>query len=124
MNQGEYIAILGATISFLIGILAYFVNKWISNVEESVKTISTQQYKDNKSVEKLIEQNTLNLNLLVKNNESQIMLVKNSFDHISKKVDGLEKMTESINKLDGKIIQIETRIESLGKVIHIGRGNK
>lgn len=110
MSTAEFIAYLIGILSFTITVLGYFTNKWISSVEDSIKLLDNREYKNHQKVfeemigAKLAQRETTSTMV------SQAIVLKNNFEHITKQVDKIEKISE-------KIIKLETNVENLGKVI-------
>ena len=124
MSSNEYIVLLGIVISFLISILGYLLHRLISNVDESIKSVETQQYKDAARLEKMITQYSNELKTMVHQIDKGVVTNQSSLSHLQKRMDELQHLEKEISELMVKVISTETKLEQLGKIIHVGRNGK
>ena len=124
MSSNEYIVLLGIVISFLISILGYLFHRLISNIDESIKSIESQQYKDAVRLDKMITSYSNELKTMVHIIDKGVTSNQSSLSHLQKRMDELQHLEKEISELMVKVISTETKLEQLGKIIHVGRNGK
>lgn len=121
MTQAELVTILGIIVSFLITILGYFLHRMISQVDDSLKKLETEHYKDFKRVEKQLEQVHADLKTSIHALDSSMKVNTTSLTHLQKRMDDLKALEGQIDQMMIKVIASETKIDQLGKIIYVGK---
>lgn len=116
--------VVTSVLSFIIGIAIFFIKKWMSDIEDNINKVDSNSFKYSERIQTKVGELEKNLTNGLHSTDKQIEVIKSQFVYIQKKVDNIDKIPEAINTMNGKIIQIETKMEALGKVIHIVRKEK
>lgn len=124
MSQGEYIAVLGGIIALLLTIIGYFLHRSLTQVDDSIKSLETQAYKDATRLEKLVNQYNTDLKTLIHMIDSGLKVNQTSLTHLQKRMDDLANIEKEINEVMLKVISNEAKIEQLGKIIYVGKNGK
>ena len=116
--------IVTTVLSTIIGIAIFFIKKWMSDIEDKLEKTDNNSFKYSERIQTKIETLQNNVTNGLHATDMQIETIKLQSIHINKKVDNIEKISESINGLSGKVILLESKMENLGKVIHVIRKEK
>jgi len=116
--------IVTTVLSTIIGIAIFFIKKWMSDIEDKLEKTDNNSFKYSERIQTKLETLQNNVTNGLHATDMQIETIKLQSIHINKKVDNIEKISESINGLSGKVILLESKMENLGKVIHVIRKEK
>lgn len=120
MREFETIAILGTVVSLLITIIGYFLHRLISGIDDRLKELNEEVYRDRTIITKHIDR--LQNEIFALNASSQS--AKISLEYIQKKVDDIQKVQETVSVMAKQLVAAEVKLENLGKIIYVGQGKK
>ena len=102
--------IVTTVLSTIIGIAIFFIKKWMSDIEDKLEKTDNNSFKYSERIQTKLETLQNNVTNGLHATDMQIETIKLQSIHINKKVDNIEKISESINGLSGKVILLESKI--------------
>lgn len=120
MSETQTIAILGTVVSLLITIIGYFLHRLISGVDDGLKNLKEEVYRDRTILTRHIDRLQTEIQTLSSTSHG----TKVSLEYIQKKVDDIQKIQETVSDMSKNLVAAEVKLENLGKIIYVGQGKK
>lgn len=116
ITTNELITAFGILFGILLSIISWFIVDYLGKLNKSIESLDTREFTNHEKLSKQVSEGVSFLNTRTHEISTNVSVVNVGVNHIQKKVEYVDKISDSVSNIHGKVLVLETKVENLGTV--------